>query len=258
MKIENIGSYIETDEEGYLINPTSAEKIQEEWRPVIDSVTHTYINNFGVDLKSVYIRGSVAKGTAIMNISDIDTFAIVDLPKEKINNKWVHDAEKDIVSKFPFATGVELTGVSASDIPKNVKIILNQALLVYGEPQDFPRMKMDKDLAIHAPNIEGRLKSVSSFFENDKTADEIKDFCAWIMKGYLRIGLEILIEKSGKYSRDLYKCYEVFSEYYPDKKDQMREILELAIEPTSDKKTILRISENLGEWLLSEAKRNYG
>ena len=72
------------------------------------------------------------------------------------------------------------------------------------------------------------------------------------MKGILRTSLEILIEKSGKYSRDLYPCYELFSEFYPDKESQMREVLYLALNPTDDVKKIEDIIDGIGMWLIHE------
>jgi uncharacterized protein len=255
MQIKPIGTFLETDSKGYIVNPTSKDKLQKNWIPVIDDITNYYVKNYGDKLKGVYLRGSVAKGTAIEYVSDIDTFAMVDLSVDKINNKWTESAEKHLKEKFSFITGAEMAGISTNSVPKNILIILNQSLLVQGTHQKFPKMKISKDLAIHAPNIEKRLGAVKENLAKMNEKEEIEDYCAWIMKGYLRIGLEILIEKTGKYSRDLYPCYKLFSEYYPKKEKDMREVLVLAIQPTADKDRIERISSHLGEWLLSEAKK---
>ncbi|MFT5179863.1 MAG: hypothetical protein ACI8V7_000321 [Candidatus Paceibacteria bacterium] len=255
MKIKPIGSFLEVDSEGYIINPTSANKLQDNWRPVIDNVIKLYEKNYGNNLSSVYIRGSVAKGTAIEKISDIDTFALIDLPENEVDNKWISSAEKQLKDEFPFITGAELAGISKNSIPKNVLILLNQSLLVHGKSHEFSRMKITDKLAIHAPNIEKRFRSIKKSLSETEDPEEIKDYCAWIMKGYLRIGMEILIEKSGKYSRDLYPCYKLFSQYYPERESDMEEILMLAIKPTADKDTIERIGDDFGNWLLIETKK---
>jgi hypothetical protein len=72
IEIQPKGSYFETDEEGFLISPASIEKIQEEWKPVIDDVVKAYQEAYGDKLRAVYVRGSVAKGEAIENVSDLN------------------------------------------------------------------------------------------------------------------------------------------------------------------------------------------
>lgn len=75
------------------------------------------------------------------------------------------------------------------------------------------------------------------------------------MKGLIRVGMELVIERSGKYTRDLYPCYEAFSEYYPDREADMREALYYALNPTSDMQVLKRIADTLGQFLLEETKK---
>jgi len=256
VKIENIGSYFDVDEQGFIINPTSLEKIQSQWKPVIEEVSKVYQDVYSENLENVYIRGSVAKGQAVENISDIDTFAYVNLDKDNINYEWVNDAEKIITKKYPFVESVEFS-VSPISSAKDNKIILNQSLCVYGRPVDVPRLKIDKNLAIHAPNFINRINRFKDFYEQEKTPEQIKSHCVWQMKGLLRVGAEITLERSKKYTRDLYKCYEVFSEYYPEKEQEMREVLDLALNPTDDKDIIKDVMDSFGFWLLDESKKYF-
>lgn len=256
VKIQNIGSYFEVDQQGFIINPTSLEKIQSQWKPVIEEVSKVYQDLYGENLENVYIRGSVAKGQAVENISDIDTFAYVHLDKDNINYEWVNDAERIIIEKYPFVEGVEFS-VSPISSAKDNKIILNQSLCVYGRPVDVPRLKIDKNLAIHALNFINRINRFKDFYEQEKTPEQIKSHCVWQMKGLLRVGAEITLERSKKYTRDLYKCYEVFSEYYPKKEQEMREVLDLALNPTDDKDIIKDVMDSFGFWLLDESKKYF-
>jgi len=83
--VKPIGSFLQTDTDGFIVNTTSPEKIQSAWLPAVEMVSDAYRKHFGENLHSVYIRGSVAKGEAIDNISDIDSFAIVTLPYDDID-----------------------------------------------------------------------------------------------------------------------------------------------------------------------------
>ena len=52
-------------------------------------------------------------------------------------------------------------------------------------------------------------------------------------------------------------CYEAFSLYYPDKEKEMREVLDLAINPTKDKEEIRRIVFSIGFWLEKEVDKYF-
>ena len=259
IEIRPVGSYFEVDEEGYLKNPASAEKIQEKWKPLIGDIVEAYKKQFGDKLLNVYIRGSVAKGEAVEGISDVDTFAYVDLSKEEIKKDWVKTAEIELRTKYPFANGIELGGFPPSDIEDD-GALLNQSLCVFGEPLEVPKTKKpgrESTSMRHLPNINKRMdwfeKKIEKIDSDDK--EELKSACVWLMKEMLRCGFELTMERSGRYTRDLYLCYKDFSEYYPDKEALMREILDLALNPTSDKDKIKEVKDQILPWMVEESKR---
>jgi len=253
IEIQPKGSYFQIDENGFLINPASVEKLQEKWKPLIEDIIEAYKTVYGEKLQNVYIRGSVAKGEAVDGVSDIDTFCFVDLSNEEIKERNAARGKlrRDIEAKYNFVEEVEMGARPLSAIPES-SIILNQALCVYGEPLPVPQLKVGKEMAINSYSLNSRFKWLENFLTKDESDEEIKKDCVWLMKGLLRIGFEITMERSQKYTRDLYLCYETFAEYYPDKEPEMREALELALNPISDRQEIKRIMDNLGQWLLSE------
>lgn len=257
IEIEPKGSYFKTDENGFLVNPTSIEKVQEKWKPIIEDIVDLYRKVYGEKLKSVYIRGSVAKGEAVDGVSDIDTFAYVDLSKEELKaNNISSDMRKDLEEKYNFVEEIEMGAYSSSQIPDH-SIILNQSLCVYGEPIEVPKLKVGKGMALHSPTFHNRFSWFQKFLERDDSEEEIKKDCVWLMKGLLRTGFELTMERSQKYTRDLYRCYETFSEYYPEKESEMREVLDLALNPTGDKIRIKQVMDNLGAWLFDEIPNHF-
>ena len=257
IEIQPKGSYFQTDENGFLINPASVEKVQEKWKPLIDDIVEAYKNKYGEKLKNVFIRGSVAKGEAVEGVSDIDTFAYVDLSKEELkDNNTNRDIRKHIEEKYDFVEDIEMGAFPLSDIPDD-HIILNQSLCVYGEPISIPKLKVGKEMAIHSPTFHNRFKWFEKFLEKDESEEEIKKSCVWLMKGLLRVGFELTMERSQKYTRDLYRCYETFSEYYPEKEPEMREVLDLALNPIADKQKMKEIMDSLGAWLLAEIPNHF-
>jgi hypothetical protein len=250
IQIEPIGSYFQTDTDGFIVNPTSHEKIQEKWAPAVEDTITAYKDEFGDKLKNVYIRGSVAKGMAIEGVSDLDSFAYVHLEKENIPQEWSKKFREDFEIKYPHINGVDIMTKPVS-IENKGQILLNQSLCVFGEKSKVEKIKIGRNLILHAPNLQVRFNMFYKFKENI-IEEKIPEKCAWQMKGILRTGLELLIEKSGKYSRDLYPCYEVFSEYYPEKELEMRNVLRLALNPTDQVDEIEKVIIGIGTWLTEE------
>ncbi|UTT42560.1 nucleotidyltransferase domain-containing protein [Exiguobacterium aurantiacum] len=66
-----------TDETGYVINQTDVTRIQPMFRQVIDEVIQLLREEFAEALHSVYVYGSVGRGTAVAGQSDLDVTVIV-------------------------------------------------------------------------------------------------------------------------------------------------------------------------------------
>lgn len=66
-----------TDEAGYVINQTDVIRIQPMFRPVLDAVIQLLREEFAEELHSVYVYGSVGRGTAVAGRSDLDVTVIV-------------------------------------------------------------------------------------------------------------------------------------------------------------------------------------
>lgn len=254
ISIKPIGSFFDVDDQGYLINPTSASKIQPEYRGILDDIVDLYKKRFGKKLYSVYVRGSVAKGTAIKDISDIDTWCIVDDSQENITTKW-RPLKKELFEKYPEFDDIEMGETPLDDIGRSYKILLHQSVCIFGIAIDVPKKKINSEFAMHAPQFKKRFDWFDELINKHTSSTEIKKDCVWLMKTLLRIGLELTLDKAGKYSRDLYPCYKIFSEYYQEKESNMREVLELALNPTDDMEYLISIKENFGQWLLLECSK---
>lgn len=254
IEIQTIGNFFETDNEGYIINPTTTEKIQEEYKPVLEDIIKLYQQEYENKLISVYIRGSVVKGTAISGIADIDTFAFVDDISENLPRKWKELRENfGINKKYPQFDDIEMGATPFNDIERKYKILLHQSVAIYGSALPVAKKKISSEFAMHAPRLDRRLEKFDNIFsEGNLTTSN----CTWFMKTLLRTGLELTLDRAHKYSRDLYPCYQIFSEYYPEKESEMKEVLYLTLNPTDDKKILKRIRNGFAQWLLEETKNH--
>ena len=256
IEIKKIGSFLKTDENGYLINPASKSKIKGKWKQAVEACVLEYKKEYGDDLVSVYIRGSVAKGKAVEGLADLDTFAFVDLPDNKIDNSWRKKSKEKLKKKFPFCEGFEITAYSKKTIKdKNIKIILIQACCVYGKEFKEPKLKIGKSTILHG-RVSNSIKHMKKVIVADISKNKKKIWCAWFAKRILRTGFELTMTREKKYTRDLYLCYKTFSKYYPQYEKKTKEVLNLSLNRTSSSKKIESMFE-IAEFIEEEGKKYF-
>jgi Nucleotidyltransferase domain len=73
MTILPIGDFLPLDAEGYLVNPCRRDVIAPPWSDAVTAIQSAYLHHHADRLHSIYVRGSVARGTAREGLSDIDT-----------------------------------------------------------------------------------------------------------------------------------------------------------------------------------------
>lgn len=255
--IKPIGSILGTDADGFIVKTVSEDKVQSKWRPAVDMAVSVCKQQLGDELHSLYVRGSVAKGEAIDGISDIDVVVIVNAPLDSIDTKWTGNLTSEIEKKHPFINGVEFMFGSVNALGKGHKLVIKtQTVCLYGSDltDELPPLKPGSDTVMHARNLGINIKETADFLSHTKNEKAIRKKCAWVMKRVVRTGCELVMERSGKYTRDLYPCYELFSEYYPEKQSDMYRVLELAVNPSKDAREIQTVLYGIGVWVARKAE----
>jgi hypothetical protein len=246
-KIYPTGKFNELDTDGFILNSGIYPVIQEVYAATVQKSIDLVLEKFSEIIHSVYLRGSVAKGIAIHDVSDIDFIFIAKREITKAEKNILYDEiEPKICTEFPFINGIELHFIPQNDVKNNwVQFMMStQCICIYGEDLNpsLPKFKIDKSAFAHILTLE---KDIDDTFED-------KHSCTWIMKRIVRVGFEICMIRAQKYTRDLYPCYQVFSEYYPERKEEMYEALTFAIFPIDDKEKIDSILGNLGKFLIEQ------
>jgi predicted nucleotidyltransferase len=283
-EILEIGQVLELDDKGFIINQSNLDKIVDPWWPVVEAVKEGYINNLGDKAHSIYIRGSVARGQAREQISDVDSLAVVHGKQPDL--EWAAGLTKDLVERFPFCAGVEIVCLPYdellhSDDNANASwrmMLKTQCVCVFGEDlaARLPSYRPGADMVVHANDVRrpierlsddlralaiiGRLPFSARFFKSLSVGCRpvVRLGCAEIMKRIIRAGFEVVMEEEGVYTRDLYPCYKIFSKHFPEKERSMRTALDLAVNPTSDPQELLSFLDDFGPWIIAKAEDRYG
>jgi len=260
--VQKIGDFLPTDENGWIVNPCRGDRLQPLWLDLVEDLKELCREHFGDNLHSLYIRGSVARGSAIAGISDLDGFAILYEELGDGEDKWTAAAQKLLKLKYPFCAGVEIGIIPYQSFLKthHLKVLLKtQSLCILGEDlgRSLPSYKPGIDLvrqALLLPNFlkgsEEKLRKLDP--KSISFTTEVKQISAVIGKRMVRGGMELVVERSRQYTRDLYFCYESFSSYYPEQKLNMKKALELAIAPSENRAGLLIFINLFGGWLVSE------
>jgi len=258
--IQKIGGFLSQDKNGFIVNDLNYEKLDEDWKKVIQAIIEAYQKHLTHRIHSIYLRGTVARNVAVKGFSDIDTFALVHSDE---NIRWQKaecqpQIEKIIQSKFNFVSEVEVNISSyVEDFylknPRLAMIIQTQSLCVFGK-------SIAPTLPLFRPNAEMRL--VINWLETDiqealykiKHQKNTLEDCQAIMKIILRAGFELVMERAGKYTTDLYWCYFVFSKYYPKHKSNMKQALIWYLNPITDSEKLTTFLLDFGDFLTNQTK----
>lgn len=254
--IQPIGSYFDIDSEGYIVNPSNLAKLPSKWRTALDDMIQAYLKNLGKEnIVSIVVRGSVARGEPVDNVSDIDTMAIVH-NAQLHSHDWMKEVCVQLRETYPFITGFELILWDVDRVrnlqSKNMRFMLKtQSAIVWGEDviagieKIKPNSETAKSLLKHFPDSMKQAK-----VNLDKVSDEedVKEICQWVAKRILRAGFYFVMPRANTFTKDLYPSYETFVRYYPEKGAGMKQALEYAIEPTGNKDEVALLINDFGEW----------
>jgi len=262
MEIKEMGTVMEVDAEGNLINEAGQDKFQENWREAINDFVETVKEHLGDKVLSIYVRGSAAKGTAVDTISDLDTITILDVSKEELKDvdlSWIPLERKKLMEKHPFQEKVEFDFISKEGIGFSDRFVLKtQSTCVHGTDiaEEFEGMSLTKEnLMKLRGSMQAKIDATVDAINATEDPEAIKKHLKWVCKRFLRRGILMVAERANVYSRDLYPSYKIFSQYYPEKEAEMRKVLEYALNPVGDKEEALKFIKEFGDWIVEEDNR---
>jgi hypothetical protein len=257
ISIQPIGKLFQVNDEGFLVNPTDWCHVPAKFHALIEGIKNSYCQFYQNDLHSLYLRGSIVRGTYIENLSDIDAVGLIHLE----NKKWEHTVFEAAFSKafkeeFSYSGRLELMISSyssdlSSTYPTLAMILKTQSLCIWGNDiiESLNSYKPDRSLLFHYKWLE---RDISIALKDH--GDKIIDYQS-VMKLMIRSGFELIIEKSGTYTADLYPAVQAFGKYYPAYKEDMEKTLFYFLNPNVNVAEQKRLLLTFGKWLINEVDR---
>jgi hypothetical protein len=107
----------------------------------------------------------------------------------------------------------------------------------------------------HLVNLKKQIQQAKEDLVGNDDPEDILDCCGWIMKIIVRAGLAFVIEEEGKYTRDLYPAYKIFSHHFPEKEPEMKQAIIYAIIPIDHPNEILEFLDEMGNWMILQSEK---
>ncbi|WP_199246035.1 hypothetical protein [[Phormidium] sp. ETS-05] len=267
-KILPWGKLLATNAAGFILNDCHQDKILPPWTRLVTELRETCWQVWSTHLQQLYLRGSVPRGFAIPQVSDLDSFAILNGTITATDLDLSRNIARELKKRYLFCKKVELLLLSWEDIYQEKSvwpgIIQTKSLKIAGDdrPLNLPEFKPGVALINYAYTWETDLAQTLDILaklspHNLNFAVAVKKQCAWITRRMIRTGFELVMERDQSYTPDLYYCCERFSVYFPEQKAAMQKALELAIIPSANRPGLIVFLRGFGFWLLERVQEKF-
>lgn len=249
------GQLLSVDRDGLLVSRSHASLITSPWREAVADLKNEYASVAGAC--GLFVRGSVATGAAVPGIADFDYIVLLDQPADEA---LLYELDAELSRRHPGIGKIDRRDVqwqgSASRLrPWSAFILACQSAWICGidVQQQLPRFSPGRATRLNSRGFDNWLEV--RLAKLDAGTEPVKaDACTWTMKWLLRVAFEAVMERDQSYTRDLYPCWERFGHYFPERREQVREILEWALNPISDRALIRDRVCDLGGFLRDELR----
>ncbi|MEL0608046.1 nucleotidyltransferase domain-containing protein [Vibrio echinoideorum] len=245
------------DREGFIQNLYSPKNIAPVFQDVVSAVVDSLLRELPGQVDGIYLYGSVPRGTAIVDSSDLDVSIVLATP--------VGQREKEVFNRISDTIPKAYTQVSKLDIDPGFlrDVLLPQekyhwhfwlkhcCCCIWGNDLSikFPRYKPSNEIA-QALNsdLSTFLKQMTLSFKTMTDADVVKV----IGKKLVRAAYYFVAEKDGSWYTNLTLCAAVAKRYYPNQSDDIELAYQYALGNLISKTEAFELYERLSKELTRE------
>jgi hypothetical protein len=262
MAIRPIGRILYADQNGYLPQADGSKALPSDWQPLANAAVKACCTCLGDRFHSVYVRGSVARGTAVPGVSDIDMVALAAGAMPDGANARLDDLATQLLRQCPIATGIDLVALPEQEFIAATRYrALRFAISLDGYPlagrdirARLMRPRVGPEAVMHAHEVPRWRNTALRRLAAEGTEEDVRLTCRWVMKRILRSAFELIMFEVNGYTRDLYPCARLAARAFPRREQALWTALDLAVNPTKDKAYIADVLVELSDWLERDAK----
>lgn len=214
------------DEQGFIRNDYSVDKIQPEFKPAIDSVVQQLTQQLPGQIDGIYLYGSVPRGTAVVGRSDLDVSIILNKPITDSEKRVFQEISNAIPDIHPEISKIDIDPGYLNTIQKPEELYHWQFWLkhccccVWGNDRAVSFVKHQPKLEI-ALALNGDLHSFLDQMADSFSKMDDKAVAKIIGKKLVRAAYYFIAEKDGSWYIDLAQCAQAAKKHYPDQQDDI-------------------------------------
>lgn len=223
---KRIGRFLHLDAGGHVVSDVGIDRVGAVWQPLVVFVRDAVMSRPGV--RSLYLRGSIPRGLAIEKVSDADFIYFSETNFDPADIELERAAE----ARFGFVKNVTLYRLDRAAFakvrppqrrPYFHMLLKTQCLFLAGEDivRDIEPFRIGPEMVSHVFSLAGEFVRLPKLLEESRKSGAEESVRQWFSRRIVRSGFEITMDRSDRFTRDLYLCYEQFAEFYPERSRQM-------------------------------------
>ncbi|MGR5195585.1 nucleotidyltransferase domain-containing protein [Vibrio rotiferianus] len=238
------------DHQGYIINPCSQDCIQPEFSHLIETALQSLKTSLAGKLHSVYLYGSIAKGSAIPFLSDLDLSLVFNEPIRSEEAKYLAQLSLDLQLQFPIVSKIDFDPGHIEEIVNSREKYRWQFWLkhccccIWGEDLSVDFCKHKPDIRIAYELNHDLAAFVTSIENNSDLTEGIKSKS--IAKKILRTAYYLIAREDDSWHTELQKCSESLLKFYPDDQQAIHDAMRLAVGEATNSTLAIHIYQTFG------------
>jgi uncharacterized protein len=245
----------------YIKKEVALSKIPARYKPVVNDANSALLKNFPDKIHSIYLYGSVATGKAKSPTSDLDLLIVLEAKPTQKTKTALKELSDSLSQKYQrefrevgFAVTYKNEALRGKETFALNFFITILCVKIFGDNL-FPKgtkFAITKRLACSLnpdidTSIEEAKKNIKSA-SNDEAVIKIQS----MMKKIIRTAFNLVMVEENHWTTDLDEMTKIFTKHYPDKKEQIKDVLEIAKSKSPNKKESILILDTFGKWISKE------
>ena len=215
------------DEQGFIRNDYSVDKIQPEFKPVIDSAVQQLTQRLPGQIDGIYLYGSIPRDTAVVGRSDLDVSIILNTPITDSEKRVFQEISNAIPNRHPEISKIDIDPGYLNTIQKPEELYYWQFWLkhccccVWGNDRAISFVKHQPKLEIALAlngDLPAFLDQMADSFSKMDDKGVAKIIGKKVSKGSI---LFLSQQKTGGWYIDLAQCTQAAKKHYPDQQDDI-------------------------------------
>ncbi|WP_413111629.1 nucleotidyltransferase domain-containing protein [Thaumasiovibrio sp. DFM-14] len=234
---------------------------QAEYMPLLTVLTKQLKQGLAGTLHSIYLSGSVLRGEARMNDSNLNMTLLLHEPLSAQQIFVLRSIEKQALLFYPFVRGIELKLTTVSDVSRLDQLFYwgfwfkHCCVCLSGKDigDEFGEFEPTWEVA---KAFNGDVGQVVTEYKHKitavKKAESYLDLCQSLAKKLIYASFGLTVYRDNRWAYSLAQCIGPFLKRYPEKQIEMERLQLLARRVRVPKRAVLILLSQYGDWIANE------